>query len=94
MSKKTYIINKKKHIIGEEVTKENVFGGIYVIDNDGLIGIITHNDNDCHNVIVKYNGGGQGVYCLNKNCFEVKEVDGHLAIVKLYEPLYYLTPIK
>lgn len=41
--------------------------GMKVIDDDGDIGTITE-CNDAHNILVEYDNGGQGLYCLSEGC--------------------------
>ena len=41
--------------------------GMKVIDNDGDIGIITQCE-DPHNVIIRYDNEGVGIYCLVESC--------------------------
>lgn len=72
------------------VTRSNITGGRKVIDNDGNIGMIKEYDENLHNVLVEYDGGGSGFHCLNKGCREPIEVKGCKVENDQYDPLYYL----
>jgi hypothetical protein len=63
----------------ELVTQYNLSKGRRVIDEDGEIGTIIE-CSDVHNVEVKGDNGGFGLYCFSKGCNENSE----------YEKIYYL----
>lgn len=50
-----------------ELSYEDLEIGMEVLNSDGDIGIVT--DLECaHNILVEYDNGGKGLYCLVDNC--------------------------
>lgn len=56
-----------KSEINKPLLYSDVQKGMKVIDNDGDIGIITQCE-DPHNVIIRYDNEGVGIYCLVEGC--------------------------
>lgn len=46
---------------------EEIYVGLKVIDEEGHCGNVTE-VLDIHNIVVKLENGGEGIYCLNKRC--------------------------
>lgn len=55
------------------LTFEDVEVGMKVIDQDDHIGVVKECD-DIHNVLIEYDNGMNGLYCLDKNCKEYDEL--------------------
>ena len=53
-------------------------GGVVYDEFFGVYGHIIDNK-DIHNILVEYDDGGRGLYCLNKKC---EEFDPDLKIIK------------
>jgi len=45
----------------------------YIYDSDLEVYGKIIDDSDIHNIIVEYDNGGRGLYCLDKNCLEFDE---------------------
>lgn len=71
------------------IAHSELFIGMLVQDEDGDVGTVKE-CGDIHNVIVEYEGG-LGLYCLLEGCTEEVEmiVDGKIAIIPHYDPLYH-----
>lgn len=48
---------------------QDVYRGLEVINEDVDEGIIVECDDSC-NVLVEYDSGGHGMYCLNRDCIK------------------------
>jgi hypothetical protein len=55
-------MNNKK-----ELSIEDIYNGMKVIDGDGITGVITE-CSDVHNILVDYGDDGRGLYCLDNFC--------------------------
>jgi hypothetical protein len=55
------------------LTFENIEVGMRVIDQDDHIGTIKECE-DIHNILVEYENGGSGFYCLDEKCEEYDEL--------------------
>lgn len=71
------------NVIGSELVV-----GLRVKDDDGNIGTVKE-FKDLHNVLVEYDGGGSGFHCLVKGCVEYKNINGKVAAIDNYDPLYH-----
>lgn len=61
--------------------------GMKVIDRDGITGIVK-DCKDIHNILVKYENGGSGLYCLVEGCADETTINDQVVEIPHYDPLY------
>lgn len=72
----------------EPLTSERVRVGMSVLDSEDNVGKIL-DCKDPHNVHVKYQREGSGLYCLIEGCCEKHKFSDQEHCIGMYDPLYY-----
>lgn len=89
--RKIRLPRKKKKVLKKSITKKFIKSlvkpidltvGLRVEDSVGIKGKVIE-CSDIHNVLVEYDMGGSGLYCISEKCCDMK--------AKEYDPLYHIT---
>jgi hypothetical protein len=80
------------HIHNHIINPSNLTIGMRVQNDEGNVGTVEGCE-DIHNVYIKYDHGGYGLYCLVEGCIEEAIVNEHNVEIPHYDPLYYYTQI-